>query len=221
MLADSRAKSAYLPALGALSRMDAGVGMWRESATPLLRDGDRRDSNDHVYGPLAGGGEAALCHYTYEVRRETTDSKGHTTTHWDDHPFTVIETGVIAPGITRLTLHPRSFGDNRLFDRDRLQADLGPGGGARVLRVGEGVQARGGGFGLGHGSPVAVRAGVHRLVSRPGRRNAVRDRAADTRGRDPRPQLRRGRAGSARGRGGHDRHTVGGRRVRQPRRRPE
>jgi hypothetical protein len=91
--------------------------MWRESATPLLRDGDRRNSNDHVCGPLAGGGEAALCHYTYEVRRQTTDAKGHTTTSWEEHPFTVIETGVIAPGITRLTLHPRSFGDNRLFDR--------------------------------------------------------------------------------------------------------
>jgi hypothetical protein len=117
MLADSRAKSAYLPAWARSRGWTEGVGMWRESATPLLRDGDRRHSQDHVSGPLASGGEAALCHYTYEVERETTDSKGHTTTTWEAHPFTVIEIGVIAPGITRLTLHPRSFGDNRLFDR--------------------------------------------------------------------------------------------------------
>ena len=91
--------------------------MWRESATPLLREGDRRHSDDHVYGPLPSGGEGALCHYTYEVKHETVDSEGHTDTTWVEHPFTVIETGVLAPGIPRLTLHPRSFGDNRLFDR--------------------------------------------------------------------------------------------------------
>jgi len=116
-LADSRAKSAYLPAWARSRGWNVGVGMWRESATPLLRDGDRRNSEDHVYGPLAGGGEAALCHYTYEVREETTDAKGNTTTHWEEHPFTVVETGVVTPGISRLTLHPRSFGDIRLFDR--------------------------------------------------------------------------------------------------------
>ena len=117
MLADSRAKSAYLPAWARSRGWNVGVGMWRESATPLLRDCDRRNSEDHVYGPLAGGGEAALCHYTYEVKEETTDAKGHTTTSWQPYPFTVIETGVVTPGITRLTLHPRSFGDIRLFDR--------------------------------------------------------------------------------------------------------
>lgn len=116
-LADSRAKSAFLHAWARSRGWTEGAVMWRESATPLLRDGDRRESSDHVYGPLAGGGEAALCHYTYEVRRTTTDSKGNTTTHWDKHPFTVIETDVSAPGIPRLTLHPRSFGDNRLFDK--------------------------------------------------------------------------------------------------------
>ena len=51
------------------------------------------------------------------MKRTSTDSEGHTTTHWEPHPFTVIETGVLAPGIPRLTLHPRTFGDNRLFDR--------------------------------------------------------------------------------------------------------
>ena len=117
MLADSRAKSAYLPAWARSRGWTEGAGMWRESATPLLRDGDRRYSQDHVYGPLPSGGEAVLCHYTYEVKRQTTDAKGNTTTHWEEHPFTVIETGVLAPGIPRLTLHPRSFGDNRLFDR--------------------------------------------------------------------------------------------------------
>ena len=117
MLADNRARSAYLPAWARSRGWNEGVGMWQESATPLLRGGDRRDSQDHVYGPLASGGEATLCHYTYEVERTTTDSKGNTTTTWEQHPFTVIETGVTAPGIPRLTLHPRSFGDNRLFDR--------------------------------------------------------------------------------------------------------
>jgi hypothetical protein len=116
MLADSRARSAFLVAWARSRGWTVGVGMWRESATPLLRDGDRRESKDHVYGPLAGGGEATLCHYTYEVERTSTDSKGHTTTYWEEHPFTVVETPVLAPGIPRLTLHPRSFGDNRLFD---------------------------------------------------------------------------------------------------------
>jgi hypothetical protein len=125
MLADKRAKSAYLPAWARSRGWKEGGGIWRGSATPLLREGDRRDSKDHVFGPLASGDEAALCHYTYEVRQETTDSKGNTTTTWDEHPFTVIETGVTAPGIPRLTLHPRSFGDNRLFDRidSKLTAD--------------------------------------------------------------------------------------------------
>src|SRR6185437_2992781 len=94
-----------------------GLGPWQQSATPLLRDGDRRSDKDHVFGPLSGGGEAALCHYTYEVEKESTDSEGHTTTSWEEHPFTVVETVGGAPGIPRLTLHPRSFGDNRLFDR--------------------------------------------------------------------------------------------------------
>jgi hypothetical protein len=117
LLADSRAKSAYLPAWARSRGWKKAVGPWRDSATPLLRDGHRRNSKDHVCGPLAGGGEAALCHYTYEVEEQTTDSEGNTTTSWEEHPFTVIETGVTAPGIPRLTLHPRRFGDNRLFDR--------------------------------------------------------------------------------------------------------
>ncbi|MDX6481313.1 MAG: hypothetical protein QOG85_1823 [Gaiellaceae bacterium] len=117
MLADSRAKSAFLVAWARSRGWNVGVGMWRESATPLLREGDRRHSEDHVSGPLPSAGEATLCHYTYEVRHTTTDSKGHTRTTWEEHPFTVIETGVLATGVPRLTLHPRSFGDNRLFDR--------------------------------------------------------------------------------------------------------
>ena len=117
LLADNRAKSAYLPAWARSRDWQEGGGTWQESATPLLRKGDRRHSKDHVFGPLADGDEAALCLYTYEVKQESTDSKGNTTTTYAQHPFTVVETGVTAPGIPRLTLHPRSFGDNRLLDR--------------------------------------------------------------------------------------------------------
>jgi hypothetical protein len=116
-LADSRAKSDFLYAWARARGWTTGTGIWHERATPLLRDGDRRSSKDHISGPLSGGGQAVLCHYTYEVRKETTDSKGNTTTTWDEHDFTVIETSVTASDISRLTLHPRTFGDNRLFDR--------------------------------------------------------------------------------------------------------
>jgi hypothetical protein len=117
VLADKRAKSAFLPAWARSRGWKEGIGTWQGSATPLLREGDRRNDKDHVFGPLAGAAEATLCHYTYEVEKQTTDSEGHTTTRWEEHPFTVVETGVDAPGIPCLTLHPRSFGDNRLFDR--------------------------------------------------------------------------------------------------------
>jgi hypothetical protein len=117
LLADSRAKAVFVQAWARSRGWTAGTGVWSNEATPLLRQGDRRHSGDHVSGPLTGGGEAALCHYTYEVRKETTDSKGHTTTTWESHDFTVVETRVAAAEIPRLTLHPRSFFDNRLFDR--------------------------------------------------------------------------------------------------------
>ena len=82
-VADSRAKAAFLRAWARSRGWAEGHGIWVDDATPLLRDGDRRESNDHVYGPLTGGGEAALCHYTYEVRKESTDSHGNTTTEWE------------------------------------------------------------------------------------------------------------------------------------------
>jgi hypothetical protein len=69
-----------------------------------------------VSGPLTTGA-AVLCHYTYVVETHSTDSKGNSTTNRESHPFTVVETPVDAGGIPRLTLHPRSFGDNVLFDR--------------------------------------------------------------------------------------------------------
>jgi hypothetical protein len=117
MLADARAKSAFVDAWARSRGWARDTGVWVDEATPLLRDGDRRESGDHVSGPLAGGYLAALCHYTYEVRHQSTDSKGNTTTTWESHDFTVVETGVGAADIPRLTLHPRSFGDNRLFDQ--------------------------------------------------------------------------------------------------------
>jgi hypothetical protein len=116
-LADSRAKSAFLEAWATARGWSAGSADWVEEATPLLRDGDRRDSEHHIAGPLPGGEPAVLCHYTYEVRRTSTSSNGATSTSWEDYPFTVVETRVSAPGLPVLSLHPRSFGDNRLFDR--------------------------------------------------------------------------------------------------------
>jgi hypothetical protein len=115
LLADSRARAAFLEAWARSRGWTAGTGPWLDEATPLLRDGDRRESGNYLHGPLAGGGEAALCHYTYEVRHESSSSNG-TTTSWESHEFTVVETEVAAPDIPTLSLHPRSFGDNRMFD---------------------------------------------------------------------------------------------------------
>jgi hypothetical protein len=117
VLADARAKSAFVEAWARSRGWSRDSGVWVDEATPLLRDGDRRESGDHVSGSLAGGGEAALCHYRYEVRHQNTDSNGHTSTSWESHDFTVVETVVEAPDIPSLTLHRRTLGDNRLFDR--------------------------------------------------------------------------------------------------------
>jgi hypothetical protein len=116
VLADRRAKSAFIQGWARARGWTEDTGRWQD-ATPLLRAGDRREATDRVCGPLAGGSQAVLCHYTYEVKKESVDSKGNTTTSWEAHPFTVVETGVAAPGIPLLSLHPRSFGDNRVFDR--------------------------------------------------------------------------------------------------------
>jgi len=116
LLADSRAKSAFVEAWARSRGWSRDAGTWLDEATPLLRDGDRRDSKNHVSGPL-GDGQAVLCHYTYEVAHRHSDSQGHTTTDWEAHDFTVVQAPAGASGITRLSLHPRSFGDNRLFDR--------------------------------------------------------------------------------------------------------
>lgn len=116
LLADSRAKSAFLQAWARSRGWTKDTGFWHDEATPLLREGDRRNSENHVSGPLASGNQAVLCHYTYEVKRTSSSSNGGTTTHWEEHPFTVVATSVAAD-IDRLTLHPRSFGDIRLFDQ--------------------------------------------------------------------------------------------------------
>ena len=114
VLADSRARSAFLEAWASARGWSADSMSWIDEATPLLRGGDRRHSEHHISGPLAAGETAVLCHYTYEVRHPLTNSKGDT---WEEHPFTVVETTVDAPGLPSLGLHPRSFGHNRLFDR--------------------------------------------------------------------------------------------------------
>jgi hypothetical protein len=115
-LADRRAKAAFIQGWARARGWTEDTGSWSE-ATPLLRAGDRRKTADRVCGPLAGGSQAVLCHYTYEVKKQSVDSKGNSTTSWEAHPFTVVVTGVVAPGVPLLSLHPRSFGDNRVFDR--------------------------------------------------------------------------------------------------------
>ena len=69
VLADSRAKSAFLEAWAQSRGWAKDTGMWLDEATPLLRDGDRRKSKDHVSGTLGGESRAVLCHYTYEVKQ--------------------------------------------------------------------------------------------------------------------------------------------------------
>src|SRR3954447_5070432 len=105
-LADRRARSSFMAAWAAGRGWQTGAGIWQDRATPLLREGDDRSSDEHVYGPLAGASQATLCHYTYET--ESTDSEGHRTT--TDHDFTVVQVAPIDTEIRRLTLHPRSFG---------------------------------------------------------------------------------------------------------------
>src|SRR5206468_12587620 len=78
LLADSRAKSAFLQAWARSRGWTEDTGVWVDEATQLLREGDRRESADHVCGPLPGGSRAALSHYTYEVRHQSHDSKGGT-----------------------------------------------------------------------------------------------------------------------------------------------
>jgi hypothetical protein len=58
-----------------------------------------------------------LCHYTFEVRNQSVDGRGNTTTTWQQHPFTIVQSGIDLPGVPQLQFHPRSFADNRLFDR--------------------------------------------------------------------------------------------------------
>ena len=72
VLADSRAKSAFLQAWASARGWSADSSSWIDGATPLLRYGDRRLSGHHISGPLATGETAVLCHYTYEVRPAST-----------------------------------------------------------------------------------------------------------------------------------------------------
>ena len=116
VLADSRAKSAFLQAWARSRGWTDGAGHGWTRRHPYCVTATGANRSDHVSGPLGDDGKAVLCHYTYEVRNE------HRLAGQQHHRlggarFTVVETGVTAPGIPRLTLHPRSFGDNRLFDR--------------------------------------------------------------------------------------------------------
>lgn len=114
VFAVSSAEAAFMQTW-ARSRGWAEDGEWYE-ATPLLCAGDRREAEDRLRGPLANGNQAVLCHYTYVVETESTDSHGDSTTSSQSYRFTVVQTDIADPGITSLTLHPRSFGDNRLLD---------------------------------------------------------------------------------------------------------
>jgi hypothetical protein len=83
--------------------------------TPLLRYGDSQFAADAFSGTLAGL-DGSVYQHTKRVRRTSTDSKGNTTTTNDDTEYIVLRLSCPVPGFRRLQLHPRSFGELRVFD---------------------------------------------------------------------------------------------------------
>lgn len=105
-LADRLAKASFTQSWSRSRGWTTGMGTWLDEATPLLRSGQRQGSKDHVCKTLGDGRRVALCHYTYEVMNQTTDSDGKPDTYWDKYEFTVIQTAVTDAGIARLGLYP-------------------------------------------------------------------------------------------------------------------
>ncbi|MGI9187683.1 MAG: hypothetical protein ACR2J9_09270 [Gaiellales bacterium] len=82
--------------------------------TPLLRQGDRRETGWGVTGQLEGGVAFAAGQYEYEVDRQvsSTDSDGNTTTRTetDYHPFTVALLAAPLPDLNQIAIQAGKTG---------------------------------------------------------------------------------------------------------------
>lgn len=85
-------------------------------ATPILRQGDRREVGWTFSGATPGGIPFRCANYTYVTRREYTDSNGNRKTDEDDHDFTVLLFAAALPGVQQLELAPRGALGTRLLD---------------------------------------------------------------------------------------------------------
>jgi hypothetical protein len=85
-------------------------------STELLRRGDKRETGWAFTGHTALGAAFTCANYTYTVRRESTDSKGHRKVDEDDYDFLVLLLRAELPGVKALALAPRSFLGSRLLD---------------------------------------------------------------------------------------------------------
>jgi hypothetical protein len=87
-VADHRAESEFFGSYAAQRRFAHHDQSSLLEYTPLLGAGDRRHCSHLMEGEYKGV-RCRLSHYTYEIRRTSTDSKGHTSERWEKHPFTV------------------------------------------------------------------------------------------------------------------------------------
>jgi hypothetical protein len=85
------------------------------AGTPLLRQGDERKAENGLVGDVDGH-PAMICHYTYTVVTDGTDSNGVQTRQETDHPFTVARLDDVRTTIARMTLHPRNVLDRGWLD---------------------------------------------------------------------------------------------------------
>jgi hypothetical protein len=83
-------------------------------ATPLLREGDRRELANAVAGPIAGDPRGMVCHYTYwEEQRNSNGQKSERST---EHTLLILDLPASAGVLRFLTCAPRGF-TGGLFDR--------------------------------------------------------------------------------------------------------
>jgi len=75
------------------------------ATTPLLRNGDRRETGWGVQGTL--GEQVHFCagEYIFETRETSSDGNGNTTESWQQHPFTVAVIDATLEGIGSMRIH--------------------------------------------------------------------------------------------------------------------
>lgn len=75
------------------------------ATTPLLRQGDRRETGWGVQGTL--GAQVHFCagEYIFETRTTSTDSDGNTTESWQQEPFTIAVIDATLEGIGSMRIH--------------------------------------------------------------------------------------------------------------------